>query len=138
MKFELFGSRAGLLVGAPQISRLNRGSRMRGRRAHRRSDRVIEGLVPKLTASPSNVSGASGLHELNDLGVVVGSQIGGVALIMAGSGAGNVLPLICVYGSRPSSSRLSVCTEPSGHNCIMLRWKIWTWKPSSLNSRDTG
>ena len=37
------------------------------------------------------------------------------------TGAGNVLPLIWVYGNNPGSSRFSVDTEPSGCSCTTMR-----------------
>src|SRR4030088_2110201 len=103
MKLLLFGSRAGWLVGAPQTSRSNNGSTESGASGASWAETVVLNVCPKLTASPSNVSGACSWTNSTILEAYAGSLGVGVAPGMLWSGAGKVLPLILVYGIRPAS-----------------------------------
>src|ERR1700704_5435352 len=114
MKLELLGSAAGRLVGAPQICKLSSGTSASGPSPFGNAssyDTVVLNVWKKLTALPLKSSGALVWVNWIILSAYAGSLTGGVWLTMVGSGAGNVLPLIRVYGISPGSSRFSVATE---------------------------
>jgi hypothetical protein len=117
---------------------LNSGSKLSGASGASAAVTVELKVAPKFTVLPWKVLGACACTKSMIFVAYAGSLGGGVCETTEGSGAGKVLPLILVYGSRPGSSRFSVATEPSGCSCMTMRWKIWTLKPSSLKVRDTG
>src|SRR6266536_6683285 len=98
MKLLLAGSRAGLLVGAPQICKSKPGSRPGSASGASAAVTVLKNVAPKLTGSPSKVSTDCARVNSRTASRLVA---GGVAEVTLESGAGKVLPLMRVYGIRP-------------------------------------
>src|SRR4051812_1335745 len=99
MKLGLVGSRIGRDVGKPQISRLKYGSSVSpssgtpfGYASSRRT--VLKKVLPKLTGSPSQVSGAMSRTNCSIFSWYLGSSGWGDWPNTFLSGAGNVLPFI--------------------------------------------
>src|SRR4051812_49409122 len=94
-KLLFFGSRTGFEVGAPQIWRLMRGSRLAAPSPFGKTSSyvtVFENVLEKLTGMPSQVSGAFSFTNWTILDEYSESFGLGAALAIAGSLAGNNEP----------------------------------------------
>src|SRR5258708_29206988 len=122
MKLALPGSACGFEIGAPQIVN---------------PPRVLNVRL-KFTGWPSAESGTLAVIKAFMSSAYVGEPTGGVLFFSAASGAGNVLPLTCVYGKISGSSMLINAAPWPSQTWMIWRWNICTGQPRQPIWRETG